>query len=194
MMIPLFREIKAYEFLPAAFYDLSRCVASDIVQGWSYPADPTSTWHLSSDEIMTCLKGKEQASRFLSTFIVNELEGREPSASCVYLTEANTDGTDGMMKRRICPAAFEAVTFEIVRDCNGVVCHRITDPLFAILDAYLMQKRDNPIGRGRITFRACDFCKEEFAQAVETARNTLWQKLPSWFGVKLDEWPQMGMP
>lgn len=191
MMIPLFREIKAYDFLPAAYYDLSRCVASDIVQGWSYPADPNSTWHLTSDEIMTCLKGKEQASRFLSTFIVNELEGREPSASCVYRADpADMDG----LKRRICPAAFEAVTFEIVRDCNGVVCHRITDPLFAILDSYLMQKRDNPIGRGRITFRACDFCREDFAQAVETARNTLWQKLPGWFGVKVDTWPQNGLP
>ncbi|KAJ3505000.1 hypothetical protein NMY22_g17732 [Coprinellus aureogranulatus] len=188
MMIPLFREIGADDFLPAAFYDLSRCVASDIVQGWSYPADPTTSWSLPSDEIMTCLKGKEQASRFLSTFIVNELEGREPSQSCIYRNDP-TD-TDGL-KRRICPAAFEAVTFEIVRDCNGVVCHRITDPLFAILDAYLMQKRENPIGRGKITFRACDFCREEFAQAVETARNTLWQKLPGWFGVKVETWPQM---
>ncbi|KAF5326275.1 hypothetical protein D9611_000481 [Ephemerocybe angulata] len=188
MMIPLFREIKAYEYLPAAFYDLSRCVASDIVSGWSYPADPSSTWHLGLDEIMTVLKGKEQASRFLSTFIVNELEGREPSPLCIFKSDVDP------MKRRICPAAFEAVTFEIVRDCNGVVCHRITDPLFAILDAYLMQKRDNPIGRGRITFRCCDFCKEEFAGAVETARNALWQKLPSWFGIKLETWPQVTGP
>ncbi|KAJ2922495.1 hypothetical protein H1R20_g14597, partial [Candolleomyces eurysporus] len=188
MVIPLFREVKAYEFLPSAFYDLSRCVASDIVSGWSYPADPSTSWHLDMNEIMTVLKGKEQASRYLSTFIVNELEGREPSSSCLFKNDPDP------VKRRICPAAFEAVTFEIVRDCNGVVCHRITDPLFAILDSYLMQKRDNPIGKGRITFRACDVCREEFAHSVETARNTLWQKLPSWFGVKLESWPQTTGP
>jgi len=188
MVIPLFREVKAYEFLPSAFYDLSRCSASDIVSGWTYPADPTISWHLSTDEIMTVLKGKEQASRFLSTFIVNELEGRDTSLSCIYRNDPDP------LQRRICPAAFEAVTFEIVRDCNGVVCHRVTDPLFAILDAYLIQKRETPIGRARITFRACDYCKDEFAHAVETARLTLWQKLPSWFGIKLENWPQTNTP
>ncbi|KAH6897646.1 hypothetical protein BKA70DRAFT_1116204 [Coprinopsis sp. MPI-PUGE-AT-0042] len=184
MVIPLFYQVKALEFLPSAFYDLSRCLASDIVSGWSYPADPTTSWHLPTDAIMTVLKGKEQASRFLSTFIVNELEGREPSPGCLYRSDPDA------LRKRICPASFEAVTFEIVRDCNGVVCHRVTDPLFAILDSYLMQKRDNPIGRGKITFRACDACREEFARAVEAARNNLWQKLPGWFGVKLDSWPQ----
>ncbi|EAU91151.1 hypothetical protein CC1G_03319 [Coprinopsis cinerea okayama7 len=184
MVIPLFYEVKAHELLPSAYYDLSRCVASDIVSGWSYPADPSTSWHLDNDSILTVLRGKEQASRFLSTFIVNELEGREPSTGCIYKTDPDP------LKRRICPASFEAVTFEIVRDCNGVVCHRVTDPLFAILDSYLMQKRDNPIGRGKITFRACDSCREDFAHAVEAARNNLWQKLPSWFGVKLDLWPQ----
>ncbi|TFK20932.1 hypothetical protein FA15DRAFT_646372 [Coprinopsis marcescibilis] len=184
MVIPLFYEVKAFEFLPSAFYDLSRCLASDILSGWSYPADPSTSWYLNNEAILTVLKGKEQASRFLSTFIVNELEGREPCASCVYKSDPDP------MKKRICPASFEAVTFEIVRDCNGVVCHRVTDPLFAILDSYLMQKRDNPIGRGKITFRACDYCRDEFAHAVESARNDLWQKLPAWFGVKLEHWPQ----
>ncbi|KAG5643446.1 hypothetical protein DXG03_000919 [Asterophora parasitica] len=129
------------------------------------------------DDLLNLLRGKEHGSRFLSTFIVNELEGREPSTSCIYRMEP--DGA----RRRICQAAFEAITFEILRDINGTVCQHNSDPLFAIMDSELMQTREDLLGRAHPSLRACEYCRSEFGAAVDHAREDFWQRLPLWFGV-----------
>ncbi|KAF5386231.1 hypothetical protein D9615_002672 [Tricholomella constricta] len=176
LVINLARAAGAPELLPAAFYDLSRSSPSDCAAG--YACTLTSrTHHLSDDDLLNLLRGKEHGSRFLSTFIVNELEGREPSSPCVYRMEL--DGA----RRRICQSAFEAITFEILRDINGTVCQRSSDPLFAIMDSELMQTREDPLGRLNSTLRACEFCRSEFGAAVDSAREEFWQRLPVWFGV-----------
>lgn len=131
---------------------------------------------------MDLLKGKEHASRFLSTFIVNELEGREPTPNCVYRMVQEPS------RRRNCQAAFEAITFEILRDVNGVVCQRSSDPLFAIVDAELMQTRDDPSARQTPGLRVCEYCRLEFGSVVDIAREEFWQKLPVWFGVDPQGW------
>ncbi|KAJ7084351.1 hypothetical protein B0H15DRAFT_783894 [Mycena belliarum] len=176
LVINLARAIQAPEFLPSAFYDLSRCPVSETAAGYT---DSNDVVHqLSADDLMNLLKGREHSSRFLSTFVVQQLEGREPSANCVH----NRD--EDAAQRRACQAAFESITFEILRDVNGVT-HRSSDPLFAIVDAELMQTRDDTHGHGSV-LRACEWCRLEFGAAVDSAREEFWSKLPGWFSVELE--------
>ncbi|KAJ7703235.1 hypothetical protein B0H17DRAFT_1042405 [Mycena rosella] len=176
LVINLARAIHAPEILPSAFYDLSRSVVSETTTGYT---DSSNVVHqLSPDDLMNLLKGREHASRFLSTFIVNELEGREPSANCIHTRDEDA------ARRRACQAAFESITFEILRDVNGVT-HRSSDPLFAIVDAELMQTRDDTHGHGSV-LRACEWCRLEFGAAVDSSREEFWSKLPVWFSVELD--------
>lgn len=181
LVINLAQAVSAPELLPAAFYDLSRCSPSDCASGYACPLT-FKTHHLSDDDLLNLLRGKEHGSRFLSTFIVNELEGRESSPACIYRLEL--DGG----RRRACQAAFEAITFEILRDINGTICYRSSDPLFAIMDAELMQTRDDPLGRPNPMLRACEFCRSEFGAVVDAAREEFWQSLPQWFGVDPQVW------
>ncbi|KAJ6499338.1 hypothetical protein C8R45DRAFT_113019 [Mycena sanguinolenta] len=173
LVINLARAIQAPELLPSAFYDLSRCVVSETTAGYT---DSNQILHqLPQEDLMNLLKGREHASRFLSTFIVNELEARAPSVNCIH------GGEDDAGQRRACQVAFESITFEILRDVNGIT-HRSSDPLFAIVDAELMQTRDD----AHSVLRACEFCRLEFGVAVDRAREEFWSKLPSWFGVDLE--------
>ncbi|KAJ7072359.1 hypothetical protein C8F01DRAFT_1243411 [Mycena amicta] len=175
LVINLARAINAPELLPSAFYTLSRFAVSETTAGH---IDSQGVLHqLATDDLMLLLKGREHASRFLSTFLVNELEGREPSSNCLHKR------LEDMGQRRACQAAFESVTFEILRDVNGVT-HRSSDPLFAMLDAELMQTRES---QGSV-LRACEFCRAEFGNAVDQARQEFWQKIAVWFGVEVTGW------
>ncbi|RDB16819.1 hypothetical protein Hypma_002372 [Hypsizygus marmoreus] len=180
MVINLAQAVSAPELLPAAFYDLSRSSPSDCAAGYT-DAITSKTHHLSDTDLLNVLRGKEHGSRFLSTFIVNELEGRDASTNCIH--RAELDGS-----RRICQAAFEAITFEILRDINGAVVPRSADPLFAIIDAELMQTREDPLGRPNPLLRACEFCRSEFGAAVDVAREEFWQRLPQFFGIDPSVW------
>jgi hypothetical protein len=181
MVINLARQTNNLDLLPSAFYDLCRCAPSDIAAGYTCPR--TAALHiLSTSDLMNILKGKEHASRYLSTFIVNELEGRRPSAVCIHSTERDTT------RKRACQAAFEAITFEILRDVNGVVCHRSSDPLFAIIDAELMQTREDASAITGVSLRACENCRAEFATVVDAIREEFWYKLPLWFGLDVPNW------
>ncbi|KAF9526523.1 hypothetical protein CPB83DRAFT_876800 [Crepidotus variabilis] len=171
--------------LPAAFYDLCRSSASDIATGFTFNnSSGASEDHMLSDEdLLNALRGREHASRFLSTFVVGELEGRETSPSCIYKNDLDP------LRKRICEATFEATTFEVLRDVNGVVFNRSSDPLFAIMDADLMQGRgDGSSGRLRPIHRACEPCRLEFAGVVDSAREEMWRKIPSWFGLNIPNW------
>jgi len=182
MVINLARAVDAPYLLPSAFYDLSRCYPSDIAVGYKC-ARTQETHHLSELDLTNLLKGKEHASRFLSTFIVRELENREPVASCMYKADSDP------LRKWHCQAAFEAVTFEILRDVNGVVYHRSSDPLFAIMDAELMQSREDLAEQYDVSMRVCDSCRSGFSAAVDNAREEFWGKLPQWFGLTLESWP-----
>ena len=146
--------------------------------------DRSEVQFLADVDLMSTLRGREHASRFLSTFVVRELECRDSSESCLYRNEQDP------FRSRICHAAFETTTFEILRDVNGIVCHRTSDPLFAIMDAELMQYR-RELGNARLNFlhRACEPCRVEFTTAVDNNREKMWSKLPTWFNVDLLSWP-----
>ena len=144
------------------------------------PTDRSEVQFLADVDLMSTLRGREHASRFLSTFVVYELECRNSSEGCLYRNEQD------LFRSRICQAAFETITFEILRDVNGVVCHRTSDPLFAIMDAELMQ---NGNARLNLLQRACEPCRVEFAASVDNNREEVWRKLPIWFNVDLLSWP-----
>ena len=146
--------------------------------------DRSEVQFLADVDLMSVLKGREHASRFLSTFVVDQLECRKPSEACPYRNEQDP------FRSRICQAAFETTTFEILRDVNGIVCHRISDPLFAIMDAELMQNRSES-GNARLSSlqRACEPCRMEFSVSVDDKREKMWSKLPFWFNVDLLSWP-----
>lgn len=182
MIINLAREIDAPDLLPSAFYDLARLLPSQSALGYQCPK--TSVTHnLCHDDLARLLRGREHGSRFLSTFIVNELEGRDPSQWCQHRT------AEDPIVRRTCQIAFEAVTFELLRDVNGVVCQRSSDPLFAIYEAEAMLQREDTVGpQGKLPYRACEVCQSEFSMVVDNARREFWRKLPEWFDIKVSLW------
>lgn len=64
------------------------------------------------------------------------------------------------------------------------MCNRSSDPLYAIVDAELMQTR---LGGGdyhnQTIYRACEYCRSEFGAIVDAAREEFWRHLPGWFEV-----------
>ncbi|KAL0576297.1 hypothetical protein V5O48_005673 [Marasmius crinis-equi] len=178
LVINLARDVNAPEVLPAAFYDLSRSLPARVAQGYTCPK--TQDLHqLSQADLLASLKGREHASRFLSTFLVNCVEGRTPSPLCIYRRQ-HMD----ISRRRACQAAFEGITFEILRETNDIFCQRSSDPLFALMDALLILTR---VEDGRC-FRPCEFCRADFESAVEHAREDFWRMLPQWFGIDISTW------
>ncbi|KAJ3724427.1 hypothetical protein EV361DRAFT_929274 [Lentinula raphanica] len=170
LVINLARSVNAPELLPSAFYDLSRSPISHTAAGYTAPGG-TDYHHLSDEDLFNLLRGREDASRFLSTFIVNQLEGRKPSTNCIYMQVG--DHT----RRRFCQFAFENVFRDLLRATNSLVCDRSCDPLFAIMHAEMIYER----GDGRV-LRPCESCRAEFRVEVEAARDEFWHSLPEWFG------------
>ena len=199
LVINLARQTNAPDLLPSAFYDLCRCSSSEIGSGYTTtPAHggPAEKHTLSDMDLLQVFKGREHAARFLTIFIATQLESRPPSPGCL-----NTDAS----QRRICQATFEAITFEILRDVNGVIFHRASDPLFAMMDADLMQTSQRvsgtvavgspgsaPSSNGMLSTlqRACEPCRTEFSNVVDATREDMWHRLPEWFGIKDNlDWP-----
>ncbi|KAL0072648.1 hypothetical protein AAF712_000411 [Marasmius tenuissimus] len=177
LIINLARDVNAPELLPAAFYDLSRSLPVHITQG--FRCSKTQEVHqLSSADLLASLKGREHASRFLSTFLVNYVEGRNPSPLCIYRRQ-HMD----LSRQRACQAAFEGITFEILRESNDILCPRSSDPLFALMDSLLILTRED----GRSS-RPCEFCRGDFEAVVDQAREDFWRMLPDWFGVDVSTW------
>ncbi|EPQ57434.1 hypothetical protein GLOTRDRAFT_39275 [Gloeophyllum trabeum ATCC 11539] len=187
-VINLAREIDAPQLLPSAYYDLSRYLPSQTMSDFS-PSDDCPTEQLSHEDLVNALRGREYSARFFSTFVVNELEGRPASPWCMYRNEQKPS------RRRRCQMAFEAITFEVLRDVNGVACNRNSDPLYAIADTYLMQTKDDAPGQeNKTAFRACEACRLEYNTVVDRARTDFWRQLPQWFGVTVANWNQQAQP
>ena len=73
-VIALAREAEIPQLLPSAFYDLSRYLPSQLAIDYTDP-DTNRTYTLSNNDLFRVYRGKEQAARYFSTFIVKELEG-----------------------------------------------------------------------------------------------------------------------
>lgn len=181
LVIELAHEANAPELLPAAFYDLSRYLPSQLSAGH---VDPQSVTHyLSGNDLYKVFRGKEQAARYFSTFIVKELEGRGPSEFCVNRHELQPS------RKRRCQIAFETVTYSLVQDINGLVLNRNSDPLFAITDSLLMQTRDDTPGtENKAAIRSCEVCRMDYATLVESIRQEMWRRIPEWFEITVENW------
>ncbi|KAI0743782.1 hypothetical protein C8Q80DRAFT_1106718 [Daedaleopsis nitida] len=181
LVIGLARDTGAPQLLPSALYDLSRYLPSQLMEGY---VSPDGMRHrLDSEDLCRVLRGKEQAARFFSTFIVSELEGRTPSSLCMYRHELQP------ARKRACQMAFEAVTFELIRDVNGMVCNRNSDPLFSIGESVAMQTREDQPGiENRSAYRACEACRLEYGVIVDVARDEFWRSLPEWFELDVENW------
>ncbi|KAI0695551.1 hypothetical protein BC835DRAFT_1273210 [Cytidiella melzeri] len=174
-VVDLARQTNVPELLPSAFYDLSRYLPSQLSAGYT-DQDTGVVHYLSQEDLFRVFRGKEQAARYFSTFIVKELEGRVASEWCHNRAELQP------ARKRRCQVAYEAVTYALIRDVNGLVLNRNSDPLYAISDSLLMQTRDDLPGLdNRATVRACEACRLEYAAVVEAAREEFWRRLPEWF-------------
>ncbi|KAF8135571.1 hypothetical protein EV363DRAFT_1320948 [Boletus edulis] len=162
-------------------YDLSRSAPSEAATG-VFNAQLGDYIRLDESDLLCVLRGREHAARYFSTFIVNELEGRTPSAWCLRRNDPNP------LAKRACQIAFEAITFELLRDINGIISHRTSDPLYAMSDAEAMQTREGVPEDSTPTMRTCEICRAEFSSAVLAAKEDFWRKLPLWFGVDVPKW------
>jgi hypothetical protein len=184
LIINLAQEIHAPELLPSAFYDLSRYPPSQVVRGVTTGA--LTRQELSDADLLTLLRGRDHAWRFLKHFIINELEGRKPSDWCQYRNE-ETDRT-----RRACSFAFDELSSQLLRDIVGSMSDH-ADPLLALFKADQLQSSPDgpadddhhPHKRAR---RACEVCRSEFGALVDVFREEFWKKLPGWFGVHVENW------
>ncbi|KAF8552514.1 hypothetical protein OG21DRAFT_1415990 [Imleria badia] len=180
-VIKLARDINAPFLLPSAMYDLSRCAPSEAAIG-VFNAQLGDHIRLDESDLLWVLRGREHAARHFSTFIVEQLEGRAPAAWCLRRNDSNP------LTKRTCQIAFEAITFELLRDINGIVSHRTSDPLYAMSDAEAMQTRESVPEDNPPTMRTCEVCRAEFSSAVLAAKEDFWGKLPHWFGVEVPKW------
>ena len=174
------REVEAPELLPAAFYELCRLLPSVVATGYTDPFDQ-KCHRLTADDLVLLLQGREAASRFFSTFIVDALENRRVSDICF-----NRRQPDPAM-RHLCTGAFQLITYELLQDVNGVIKGCTADPLFAMQEVLNLQA-DPGTPDERNMFRACDACREELVRSVHSARNRFWDSLPEWFGVEVTSW------
>jgi len=168
----LAQEVDAPGLLLSALYDLSRNTPSQIASGMQSNLDPSVHHTLSQEDLFRTLRGREIASRFLSTFIVKELEGRRPSHACT--------------RPQNCRMAFECVMFDLLRDVNGLLCNRNSDVLFAIAECVGMLATEGTRADGR--FLVCRWCHAEFCDVVQRARAEVWASLTTWFDVEVNEW------
>ncbi|OAX44146.1 hypothetical protein K503DRAFT_861722 [Rhizopogon vinicolor AM-OR11-026] len=173
-IIRLAREIDYPPLLPSAMYDLSRITPRQVALGVESPITDRCTG-LTYTDLLTVLKGRERASRFLSTFILNELEGRQPSRSCLH-------------RKDTCRIAFEAIMFELLRDIGGIISNLTSDPLYAMSEAEKMHICDDPLGSETPSMKPCEPCRREFAMTVDAARVQFWGKLPEWFDIEVSTW------
>ena len=179
-VVNLAREVEAPELIPAAFYELCRLLPSVVATGYNDPFD-LKCHRLTAGDLVLLLQGREAASRFFSTFIVDELENRRASDICFNRRQRDP------AQRRFCTGAFQLITFELLQDVNGLITGRTADPLFAMQEVLNLQA-DPGTPDARNMFRACDACRQELVVSVHSARNKFWDNLPGWFGVEVTSW------
>lgn len=180
----------ALSLLPAAFYELSTQSPSVVASGITYLYDGVRH-QLSQEDLVALLSGREHCSRFFSTFIVNELQGRAASQNCHHRvsedlaslsTEDNAETASTSAKKKSCQFAVELAMLELLKDCNGVVKGLTTDPLAAMAEVLELVKRPDQ------RVHACQACTDELARVVRFARTVFWRSLPHWFGLEVPNW------
>ncbi|KAG7094042.1 hypothetical protein E1B28_007663 [Marasmius oreades] len=202
VVIELANEMGLVDLLPSAFYDLSRYGPSKILVGAPGRArllqkektqkncdqdlETSKPVTLTEDLFVRTLQGREQAQRFLHSFIMTHIWNRAPSVDCFYQSEYGSGG-------RACQESFYFITLNVLRAVGGIACGRDADPLFTLRQAVDMLSRMDFIdgsgcgtntGEKRCGLRLCGACKADFTEACGNARKHVWMQLPEWFGLQ----------
>jgi hypothetical protein len=186
LVIDLALDLGLSSLLPAALYDLARYGPSKIMAGT--PASPLSFTSeravprkpatLSPALLITTFRGREAAQRYLTDFVIKELQGRAPAPDCVYLEEDAPS--------RMCRESFYFIMLNVLRSVGGIACGRDADPLFTLIQAMdMLSRTDFSDGHRQCGLKLCHPCKVDFANSATRAREEVWKLLPAWFD--LDE-------
>lgn len=189
LVIYLALELDLHAILPAAFYDLSRYGPSKIMTGaipspaipYCSNGEPVTPHQpairLAHYHLCNTLMGREQAQRYLATFIDRELTDRPVAAEC--------QNKDTAMAR-YCTESFYFILLNLLRSVGGVACGRDGDPLFTLLQAMdMLSRTDFSDGEKQCGLKLCTPCKSDFATSVERGREEVWRLIPEWFNIPL---------
>ncbi|CAK5279945.1 unnamed protein product [Mycena citricolor] len=179
--------------LPAAMYDLARYGPSKILSGTAPvkkhsfgatsrqdPAQETDKPRLTTLSpalLVAVYRGREQAQKFLSDFVVEELQGRAPARDCAHSEDSAAS--------RWCRESFYFIMLNVLRSVGGIACGRDADPLFTLVQAVdMLSRTDFSDGHRQCGLKICHPCKVDFAKAANRARERVWKLLPEWFGLE----------
>jgi hypothetical protein len=206
LLIELAKELGLIEFLPSAFYDLSRYGPSKIFLGT--PAlkgvlsqsadtgtdapeikspqddDPLQPVRLTNDMLARTLRGRERGQKFIHKFIITRILHRAASEDCLYRLEP-TNGVASFP----CYQSFYFIALNVLRAVGGIASGRDADPLFTLLQAVEMLSRmdfenGNEGDGGKCGLKMCGTCKADFEEDCHRARRAVWRELPRWFGLE----------
>ncbi|KAJ7580256.1 hypothetical protein C8J56DRAFT_795563 [Mycena floridula] len=188
LLIELALELDLPEFLPAAFYDLSRYGPSKVAGGTPSPQNtfisfsasdlkvPAIVRQLSIDMLHRTLQGREFGQQFLSKFVNRAVCDRIHSHDCYY----QRDSEPG----KPCYESFYFIALNLLRSVGGISCGRDADPLYTLLQAIdMLTRTDFSDGRSCSGLKICAPCKIDFEEACRGAREAVWSLLPVWFGM-----------
>ncbi|KAJ6566855.1 hypothetical protein B0H19DRAFT_940218 [Mycena capillaripes] len=182
LVIDLALDLGLSSLLPTALYDLARYGPSKIMVGTPAPplsftserAAPRKPATLSPALLITTFRGREAAQRYLSDFVIKELQGRPPASDCQYLEED--------IPSRMCRESFYFIMLNILRSVGGIASGRDADPLFTLVQAMdMLSRTDFSDGHRQCGLRLCHPCKLDFANSATHAREEVWKLLPTWF-------------
>ncbi|KAK7036151.1 hypothetical protein R3P38DRAFT_616721 [Favolaschia claudopus] len=194
LVIDLALDLGLPSLLPSALYDLSRYGPSKIMTGAPAPAlsftpaEPPATPRkpatLSPTLLVTAFRGREAAQRYLSDFVIKELQGRTPAADCLYLEDD--------VPSRMCRESFYFIMLNVLRSVGGIACGRDADPLFTLVQAVdMLSRTDFSDGHRQCGLKLCHSCKVDFANCAARAREEVWTLLPSWFELDVTGWAEV---
>ncbi|KIK52868.1 hypothetical protein GYMLUDRAFT_179637 [Collybiopsis luxurians FD-317 M1] len=187
LVIDLAIELSLDQFLPSAFYDLSRYGPSKIMYGTPgiksilvSPDEEPRYVCLSNQLFIRTLRGRECAQRFLLDFLSTHVENRQPSVKCLYRHPLHPSLT----KSHPCVQGFQQIYFDTFRCIGGVAIGRDADPLFTLNQAMERLTKPHRIESERMRALMCSPCKLEFLDVCARGREAAWGCIPSWFGLE----------
>ncbi|KAF8478805.1 hypothetical protein JB92DRAFT_2768265 [Gautieria morchelliformis] len=176
LVIDLARELSLPSLLRAAFYDLSRCTPTRILQGSTVTPDGQRVF-LSRTDLMLVFQGKEACQNFVSMVIPSELEGRRPTPWCLKVNDNESE---------VCRETFALVTYESMRAVSGLTSSRGDDPLFMLQCVIELQSRETGTSVAeKPAARGCEMCRDDLRATIQRARETIWDSIPGWFGINV---------
>ncbi|KAL4244116.1 hypothetical protein ABKN59_009447 [Abortiporus biennis] len=225
LLVKLARELSLPQYLPAAFYDLSRYGPRRIVSGTTLPVPlisekgspnppltdtPYNTPTLSqpaeqnqspqnsdgagigttpmtgeplffgNEDLFTVFIGRESGQRYITGFIEEELVCRKVSKDC---RNKHLDNS------RVCRESMYYIMLNVLRAVSGISHGRDADPLYTLAQAeHMLTRTDFSDGvTTQCALKMCVVCKGAFTECVDKARREVWDVMPSWFGLDIEE-------